>query len=100
METHFDETMMLRSLDDLAKRGYTIDFTVTDNGFLDDGKGHTFKPAEVQLDELQRFESTGNSSDSRVLYALKTNSGVKGRLVNAYSINESSNITQFMDKVK
>ncbi len=60
----------------------------------------TIKPDEVRLDELQRLENTGNSSDATVFYALQTNTGIKGCLVNVYKVNESQEISEFMNLVQ
>ena len=90
----------LRKLDELTRNGYTVNFKVNGDGALDDGNGNTFTPSEVQIDDLQRYENTGISSDAKVLYALKTDSGLQGRLVNGLAENESKQISEFIDKGK
>ena len=91
---------MVKSLSELAKKGYTLNFKVNDDGVLEDGNGRIFMAKEVQLDQMQCFDLTGVANDAKVLYALHTNSGLKGRLVNGLYANESEQISEFMNQVK
>ncbi len=100
MKIKMDDTMMVRKLDELTRNGYTINFKVNNEGVLVDGNGNTFAPSEVQIEDSQRFENTGISSDAKILYVLKTDSGLKGRLVNGLAENESKQISAFIDKVQ
>lgn len=82
-------TNMASVNEELCRKGYTANFSVTEDGLLNDGNGNTFLPAEVELDEFHRFEGTTNPSDTSILYALKTKSGLKGTVVDSYSVDVS-----------
>ncbi len=100
MKTIIEDAMVARKLDDFAQKGYTENFKVNAFGKLEDAAGKLFKPQDVRLDEIQRLENTGNSSNSVVFYALQTNTGAKGCLVSVYTANESREISEFMNQVK
>lgn len=100
MDKNNQYTSMVRAIEALSEKGYTGNFSVTENGLLDDGKGNTFLPTEVELDEFHRFEGETNPSDSSILYVLKTKTGLNGTVVDSYGVDGSFVISEFMNKVK
>jgi hypothetical protein len=100
MEKNNQYTNMVRAIEELSGKGYTANFSVTEDGLLNDGSGNTFLPTEVELEEFHRFEGESNPSDSSILYVLKTNTGLKGTVVDSYSVYSSKDTSDFMNKVK
>ena len=100
MEKNNQYTSMVKAIEDLSRKGYTGNFSVTEDGFLDDGNGNTFLPTEVELNEFHRFEGETNPSDSSILYVLQTKSGIMGTVVDSYGVDGSIVISDFMNKVK
>ncbi len=82
--------------EDLRKRGYTVNFWVTDNGKLTDSKTE-FEPSQVRLEEFHRFEGVSNPADSSILYVVKTKSGLKGVVVDSYGADGSETTSTFMN---
>jgi hypothetical protein len=46
-----------------------------------------------------RFEGISNPDDNEILYAIETDDGVKGTLVDAYGMYADSNVASFMEKL-
>jgi hypothetical protein len=74
----------------LKKRGYILDFNLEENCIV----CHTgkFNPADFEITEIYRFEGNTDPADEAIVYAIESNKGDKGILVNGYgpSSNEMS----------
>jgi hypothetical protein len=66
----------------LRDRGYTKDFNLEENYLIcDESKYH---PEEFEIVEVYRFEGNSDPGDEAVVYAIESNKGDKGVLVNGY----------------
>jgi hypothetical protein len=90
---------LIEALTDLDKKGFTHNFHVNELG-LSERKGEYFKPTDVKLIEFHRFEGITNPSDMSILYAIETNSGLKGTVVDSYGADGSEEISKFMNKAE
>lgn len=91
---------MVEAIEDLKKRGYTHNFNVDSKGVLADGESSkTYLPSSVELHELHRFEGATNPSDMSILYAVETDSGKKGTVVDAFGVDGSETVSKFMNHV-
>ena len=91
---------MVEAIEDLKKRGYTHNFNVESNGVLSDGdSSQTYLPSRVELHEQHRFEGATNPSDMSILYAVETDSGKKGTVVDAFGVDGSEVVSKFMNEV-
>jgi hypothetical protein len=70
------------AVNDLKKRGYTIDFNLGFNGI----QSHK-TPVSFEITEVYRFESSTDPDDEAVVYAIESHDGYKGTLVNGYGIS-------------
>ena len=100
MEKNNQYTTLTSALEDLNKKGYSGNFSVTDKGLLNDGKGILYPPVEAKLMEFHRFEGLTNPSDSSILYVVKLRNGLKGTVVDSYGAQGSETTSKFMDNVK
>jgi hypothetical protein len=100
MEKNNQYTTLILALEDLSKKGYTGNFSVTEEGLLNDGKGNFYQPKNVALMEFHRFEGQTNPADSSILYAIKISGGLKGTVVDAYGAQASEITSEFMNQVK
>lgn len=91
---------LAEATENLIKDGYTINFRVNDEGKLIDNKQVEFNPAQVKLNEFHRFEGVSNPADSSILYAVETDSGLKGLVVDSFGADGSEITSDFMNKVK
>lgn len=66
----------------LKKRGYNMDFNLKDNCLIcHDDK---FNVDDFEIVEFYRFEGDSDPADEAVVYAIESNKGQKGVLVNGY----------------
>lgn len=91
---------MVEAIEDLKTRGYSHNFNVDSDGVLKEGNSSpTFLPSSVELHELHRFEGATNPSDMSILYAVKTDTGEKGTVVDAFGVDGSEIVSKFMNRV-
>lgn len=80
------------AINQLNKKGYTTNYRLTDNGITcDEG---TFSPEQFEITEVYRYEGQTDPADQATVYAIESNSGLKGVLVTGYGAtsNLSGNI--------
>ena len=66
----------------LKQRGYKLDFNLEENCIVCHvGK---FNPGDFEITEVYRFEGNTDPADEAVVYAIESNKGHKGILVNGY----------------
>ena len=74
-------------LDDLKKKGYTLDFNIAFDKLQCVQNGVCLNPEQFEIVEHFRFEGDSNPDDQSILYAVESKDGtMKGVLVNAYGI--------------
>jgi hypothetical protein len=74
-------------LDDLKKKGYTLDFNIAFDKLQCVQNGVCLNPEQFEIVEHFRFEGDSNPDDQSILYAVESKDGkLKGVLVNAYGI--------------
>ncbi|HWB62650.1 MAG TPA: hypothetical protein VG603_03995 [Chitinophagales bacterium] len=69
---------------DLKKRGYDRDFNLRETRIECTTSGKQLSPEEFEITEVYRFEGNTDPGDEMVLYAIESNDGMKGTLVNAF----------------
>lgn len=80
--------------------GYTFDFNLS-NSKLDCKKlNRTFDSTEFNVDAFYRFEGDSNPDDSSILYAISTEYGIKGLLVDAYGAYSDNLNAAMIQKLK
>ena len=77
---------MTEALAALEKKGYTCNFNLLSDGLEHKTEEEVIKlsPGEFDITEVHRFEGMTNPSDNSILYAIESEGGLKGTLVNAY----------------
>jgi hypothetical protein len=79
------------ALSDLKERGYEADFATTPDCLYCGDLDIRLNPEAFKVDEVYRFE--GNADENSILYALTSDAGVKGTLVDVYgTFSESLNV--------
>lgn len=74
------------ALTDLNKRDFTIDFNMQSDSVYCKALDRAFKPEEFSITEFHRFEGASDPGDQSIVYAIETNDGHKGVLVDAYGV--------------
>ena len=72
------------AINDLRIRGYDNDFNLHPEWIECPQMDLKLKPVEFHVDEIYRFEGATNPDDSSVLFAIRSSSGIKGILIDAY----------------
>ena len=85
---------------DLRQRGYTADFEFRDNSLRETVGGRRFQPDELAIVEHYRFEGASNPDDMSVVYAIESDDGVRGVVMNAFGPYADPGLAGFLEKVK
>lgn len=93
------ETLSL-AVEALNKKGYTLDFNLRSDCIENKEEGLDYRPEEFHIDEFHRFEGMTNPDDMSILYAITTDDGKKGTLVDAYGTYSETLTTEMVRKMK
>jgi hypothetical protein len=77
-------TTMTGCMNKLTADGYTENFVAKDKGLEAPTTKKIYKPEQVKIDNFYRFEGESDPADNAIVYAIETNDGVKGMLVDSY----------------
>jgi len=84
----------------LKARGFTANFEFIKGRFTSVENDRHFAAAELVIVEHHRFEGITNPADESIVYAIESNDGVRGTLVDAYGVYASPELSAFMKDVK
>jgi quercetin dioxygenase-like cupin family protein len=91
-------TTISEVLNKLKKKGYTVEFNLTDNCLICRNSSLEIYPDEFMVDKHYSFEGILDPGDEVVVYAISSNKRhVMGTLINVYGI-DTENITDEMLK--
>jgi hypothetical protein len=99
MADPYETTTLIDALNDAAGRGFTEHFTVTRGRLRAGQSGALFGSDQVTICGYNRFEGVSDPDDMSILYAIKTRSGVRGTLADAYGTYSDPSVAAFMDDV-
>ncbi|MBL7872639.1 MAG: phosphoribosylpyrophosphate synthetase [Cyclobacteriaceae bacterium] len=77
---------LTEAMADLKGRGYSHDFNLKSDWIECQPLNLQLRPTEFHVDEVHRFEGMTNPDDSSILLAIRSSTGVKGLLVDAYGV--------------
>jgi hypothetical protein len=104
METPSEQLPELKSMTEcinkMVKEGYTINFKATEEGLLSHETEEVFKPEQVKIVNFFRFEGMSDPEDNSILYAIETDTGLKGTLVDAYGAYADPEVDEFIKAVE
>lgn len=75
---------------DLRARGYTYDFNLKPDCIECPSLQLQISPDKFKVDEFHRFEGMSSTDDNSIVFAISSENGVKGVLVDAYGVYASS----------
>jgi len=84
----------------LTLSGFEEDFKVTEKGLKGLHNEKIYKPSQVHVLNFYRFEGASDPADNSILYAIETNDGTKGSLIDAYGPYADHMVTAFMKTVE
>lgn len=84
----------------LTRKGYETQFKVMPEGLMSLSTDRVFEPHQVKIKHFYRFEGESNPADNSILYAIETNSGEMGTLVDGYGVSSDHEIDNFIKQVE
>jgi len=83
--TMYNYDTVTEAIKGLRERGYTKDFNLKENCIV--CHEDKFNPEDFEITEVYRFEGESDPADEAVVYAIQSDNGAKGVLVNGYGIS-------------
>ena len=91
---------LTEALDDLKRRGYTLDFDLEPTRLVCGEANLQLQPDEFEIVEVYRFEGATSPDDSDVVYAIEGKHGQKGVLTDAYGAYANQISTDMLAKLR
>ena len=95
-----DLTTLVAIVNRLHKEGYEAQFKVTKGGLESTTSSKTFTPQQVAIKSFYRFEGDSSADDNAIVYAMETNSGEKGTLIDSYGAYSDPLLAKFIKDVE
>src|SRR6185436_2030353 len=83
---------------DLQTEGFVHTFSIIKDEIGCSGQRKLYKPAEIKIVKQDNYRGNPYSSSSATIYALETNDGYKGILINRRGIFADKAIERFIQK--
>lgn len=93
-------TDMEKCMNKLEEKGFTDQYKVENDVLHCLTNGQTYQAEDVVAINFYRFEGLSNPDDMSILYAIETNDGRKGTLVDAFGLYADQQIGEFMQNVE
>ncbi|MBK8966159.1 MAG: phosphoribosylpyrophosphate synthetase [Lewinellaceae bacterium] len=91
---------LVEALEGLKNRGYVHDFNLQSSCVECPDLDLRLHPQDFEIREVYRFEGMSNPDDNSVLYAIESNTGVKGVLVDAYGVYSEALSPEMIARLK
>ncbi len=88
MKRHY--TTLSEATTDLKRRGYVNDFNLAGDCVECPALQLQLTPEHFSVDEFHRFEGMSSTDDNSIVYAITSDNGAKGVLVDAYGVYSNS----------
>ncbi|MDB4902064.1 MAG: hypothetical protein JWQ63_1345 [Mucilaginibacter sp.] len=97
MKQQFHYATVTEAIDQLKKQGFNLDFNLKDTLLTCGEVGY---PAEeFEIVDLYRYEGPSDPADEATVYALASESGIKGILVSGYGISTDDASTETLKQL-
>jgi hypothetical protein len=94
-------TTMTSCMNSLQADGYTENFIAQEKGLEAPSTKKIYSPEQVKIDNFYRFEGESDPADNSIVYAVVTNDGLKGMLVDSYGgPYNNSKVSNFITEVE
>ncbi len=91
---------LTEALDDLKKRGYTLDFDLRPTCIECGAAQLQLQPEDFEITEVYRFEGASSPDDNDVVYAIEGKNGQKGVLTDAYGAYSDQHSAELLAKLR
>ncbi len=99
VKENIEMNTLVTSLNSFIEKGFTEDYIVTAQGLKAVKTEKIYGPAQVKVVDFHRFEGTSDPGDESILYAIETDDGEKGTLVDSYGPQSDAKVNIFMKQV-
>ena len=86
-------------IDALDEEGFTEHFAVRGNRLVGLESGLVFAANEVVIRRAERFEGVSDPDDMSIVYAIESDSGIRGTLTDAFGVYSNPVVSFFVNKV-
>lgn len=90
---------LLEAVNGLRSRGYSYDFNYEDACLFCDKISEKFKAGDLMITEYYRFEGMSDPEDNSVIYAIESNTGLKGIIIDAYGAYSDEHKSAFLANI-
>lgn len=97
-----DYETVTEAVKDLAKQGYTFDFSISDEEDCIICKQHEVQLSDedFDIDAVYRFEGMNDPGDSMIVYAISSDKfNLKGVVINGYGVYSNSSAAKIVEKL-
>ncbi|MEO8086936.1 MAG: hypothetical protein ABI763_08960 [Bacteroidota bacterium] len=98
MESQYHYETVSEAINELRKRGYTLDFNLEENCIT--CHPEKFIAYEFEIMEVYRYEGESDPADEATVYGIESKNGKKGILVNGYGTATDENANSILAKLK
>lgn len=89
-----------QTIQDLRKKGFTANFGFLDHALMDVESRRTFAANQLNIVDHRRFEGISDPDDMSVLYAIESDDGTKGIIVDAFGTYADPELGEFLESVR
>jgi hypothetical protein len=93
---------LVETLEQLKREGFTYDFNLTAHTLEvhnEEGIQLTLSPDDFNIVKIFRFEGMTNPSDESILYAIESNTGLKGTILSSYGMYADAMSNEMIKKL-
>jgi Fe2+ or Zn2+ uptake regulation protein len=98
MQPEYDT--VYEAIADLQQRGFVHNFNTQQDALVCEDIDLRLHPDQFTVVEYHRFEGMTDPADAAVVYAIRSDKGIKGVLVNAYGIYADSLTAEMAHKLR
>jgi hypothetical protein len=90
----------LQYIESLRRKGYTETFTSTASYNILADQKRIYQPADVKVTSFYTYEAETEPKDYSIMYAIETNDGRKGILVDDHCESPDDRVEKFINSIK
>lgn len=84
MEPEYHYATVTEAMEQLRKKGFTLDFELRDNALV--WKDQKLSASEFEIVDVYRYEGNSDPGDEATVYAIESKTGLKGILMTSYGM--------------
>lgn len=97
MPRDFHYATLTEAIDELRKKGFTIDFNLAENCIV--CHAEKYDPADFAIVDVYRYEGDTDPADETAVYALASKDGKRGIMVTGYGAGVDAMSAETLNKI-